>query len=328
MCWLRFVNFFLQVGHSCWQCKYNVTLSDWHQPLVTLRPSCTSLMCCLRSEYRLPHTGQARLCFWWTLSENRNNKDTFKIFFYKIHWWCASPGRSWDSNYSRTLRTCSSSTEKALHNLAHIPSHMSSSIRNLWVLLVDVMFEICEFSEAMWTFCELGRFVLVPNPLFLCWCLWIRKGIILCCVIIIITFVFLTRIDPWWVIHRLCCLRRAVLLHFISPMGTFHRFITHNQSTKARFLTSDLKLSLNRHFYWYIWCLVDSGLCIFFVSRQLGPGSCLPLLLQTLPGLWLVKGGNTRLLLALSSRHWSCCIFGIFNLVMFYFIQCHTILIE
>ena len=31
---------------------------------LTLCPSCTSLMCCLRSEYRLPHTGHARLCFW------------------------------------------------------------------------------------------------------------------------------------------------------------------------------------------------------------------------------------------------------------------------
>ena len=116
----------------------------------------------------------------------------------------------------------------------YLASRMSSSFQNLWMLLVDVMFEICKFSEAMWTFCELGRFVFIPDPLFLRWCLWIRKGVILC-VIIIITFVFLTSIDPWRVIHCLCCLRRAVFLHFISPMGTFHHFKTHNQSTKTRF---------------------------------------------------------------------------------------------
>ena len=63
------------------------------------------------------------------------------------------------------------------------------------MLLVDVMFEIREFSEAMWTFCELGWFIFVSDPLLLRWCLWIRKGVILC-VIIIITFVFLTSIDP------------------------------------------------------------------------------------------------------------------------------------
>ena len=48
--------------------------------LVTLRPSCTSLMCCLRSEYLLPHTGQAVLCFWWTCSRED------WIMFMDEHW--------------------------------------------------------------------------------------------------------------------------------------------------------------------------------------------------------------------------------------------------
>ena len=104
---------------------YIETLSDWHQPLVTLRPSCTSLMCCLRSEYRLPHTGHARLCFWWTWPENRNKKN-FQIN-KKLHWWCGAPGLSWDSNCSHTRRTCSSSTEKTIFSLSS-SILMSSSI--------------------------------------------------------------------------------------------------------------------------------------------------------------------------------------------------------
>ena len=48
--------------------------------VLTLRPSCTSLMCCLRSEYLLPHTGQAVLCFWWTCSMED------WIMFMDEHW--------------------------------------------------------------------------------------------------------------------------------------------------------------------------------------------------------------------------------------------------